>query len=126
MFLIKKKKKTVSGFFKGLNLAGEKNFSAVYSLQLAPCLRVRRRTGAVNGRLHFRGFQRWIAVSALAGTAAPRRLTATACSDSPPGVLRTLDPPTLIRGRAAGLAPPALGAVEQSVTSRGRAASGKF
>ena len=93
MFLIKKNKKTVSGFFKGLNLAGEKNFSAVYSLQLAPCLRVRRRTGAVNVRLHFGGFQRWIAVSALAGTAAPRRLPATARSDSPRGVLRTLDPP---------------------------------
>ena len=47
------------------------------------------------------------------------RLPAAARPDSPPGVLRTLDPP-LIRGRAAGLAPPALGAVEQSVTSRGR------
>ena len=56
----------------------------------------------------------------LARTAALRRLPATARSDSPPAVLRTLYPPTLIRGRAAGLAPPALGAVEQSVTSRGR------
>ena len=92
VFLIKKKKLLVDSL-KVLTLLVKKNFSAVFSLQLASCLRVRRRTGAVNVRLHFGGFQRWIAVSALAGTAAPRRLPATARSDSPPGVLRTLDPP---------------------------------
>ena len=98
----------------------KKNFSAVFFLQLAPCRRVRWRTEAVNVRLHFRGFHRLIAVSAWPGLPLSAGFPPPLAPTLRPAVLRTLYPPTLIRGRAAGLAPPALGAVEQSVTSRGR------